>query len=180
MAQHQKRHQPKSLECPHCHHRYAFKNEFKKHLNRVHKIAYDEIPEDIAAYGQITEEGVKFETPSIGRPRKESESIKEENEATPSISDKQEVDIIPSPIKETDEVEVAKDSNDAKVDDEADDDDDDLDDLLLQQLNADTNKNEDIAPVDVANDEDDSKVEEEAASDDEDDLDDLLLQQLNS
>uniref|UniRef100_A0A914YD25 C2H2-type domain-containing protein n=1 Tax=Panagrolaimus superbus TaxID=310955 RepID=A0A914YD25_9BILA len=157
LSQHQKRHQPKSLQCPHCNRRYAFKNEMRKHLHRVHKIEYCEIPDDLAEYAHLTEDGEKYKDSHAGRPFKTGESVHEEAKADDdSVFDKNEID---SGAGSKDGI-----SEDVHYEDE------DVDDLLLQQLSG---------SYEVQKNKDESVVSEEENDSDED-VDDLILQQLNS
>jgi DNA-directed RNA polymerase subunit RPC12/RpoP len=160
LSQHQKRHQPKSLQCPHCNRRYAFKNEIRKHLHRVHKIEYKEIPEDLTEYAKLTEDGETYKDSHAGRPFKK-----------PDVADK--------------EASVAKDEHDEKNSEiksqcdeaeqliEHEDDNEDVDDLLLQKLSESNEVQEKKEDIIV-------ETKEEDESDEDEDVDDLLLQQLNS
>uniref|UniRef100_A0AC34F8G5 C2H2-type domain-containing protein n=1 Tax=Panagrolaimus sp. ES5 TaxID=591445 RepID=A0AC34F8G5_9BILA len=159
LSQHQKRHQPKSLECPHCNRRYAFKNEMRKHLHRVHKIEYSEIPDDLAEYAQLTEDGEKYKESHAGRPFKTSESPLEEVASDASNINK--IEMSSEAKKKDDEYDVAQ---------HEDDEDDDVDDLLLQKLSESNEAKQNKEEIVESKEEDDS----------EDDVDDLLLQQLNS
>lgn len=160
LSQHQKRHQPKSLQCPHCNRRYAFKNEMRKHLHRVHKIEYKEIPEDLTEYAKLTEDGEIYKDSHAGRPFKK-----------PDVADEEASVAIDEHDEKNSEIKSQCDEAEQLI--EHEDDDEDVDDLLLQKLSESNEvqaKKEDIIV----------ETKEEDESDEDEDVDDLLLQQLNS